>query len=96
MNKCFKHTLSHDDHYSIKPHNPTIEASPSPQPVTLPYPSLSESSIDSSYHLVNLTSSPPSPLCLAIITQTHSLNQTIVTPTPIIPSFPKNPTSKVM
>jgi hypothetical protein len=50
------------DYYSIKPHNPTIEASPSLQPVTLPYSSLSESSIYSSYHLVNPISSPPSPL----------------------------------
>jgi hypothetical protein len=34
-----KHTLSHDDHYSIKPHNnPTIEASPSPQQVNIPFP----------------------------------------------------------
>jgi hypothetical protein len=89
LNKCLKHMLSHSDHYAIKPHNPPIETSPSLQPIKLPYPSLSESSIDPSYHPVNPTSSPPSPLCLAIITQTHSLNQTIVTPPPIISSFPK-------
>jgi len=92
MKRMVWSTLSHDDHYSIKPNNPTIEASPSPQPVTLPYPSLSESSIDSSYQLVNPTTSPRSPPCLAIITQWHRpihSTKPLFPPPPIIPSFLK-------
>jgi hypothetical protein len=64
MKKCLKHTLSHDDHYSIKPHDPTIKSSPSPQAVTLPHPSLLETFIDSSYQLVNPTSSLPRSITL--------------------------------